>query len=105
MQPQTANDMIYLILTLSAGVAAGFLCRNFKLLKHTGKAIFVTICVMLFFMGVMLGMDEDLLESLSVIGLQALVLALAGAAGSVIMASLLYRSLFRKEENGEGRGI
>ena len=101
MQAQTANDMIYLILTLAAGVAAGFLCRNFKLLKHTGKAIFVTICVMLFFMGVMLGMDEDLLESLSVIGLQAMLLALAGAAGSILFASLLYKSLFREKEKGE----
>ena len=97
--------MVYLILTLAAGMAVGYLCRNFKLLKHTGKAISVTICVMLFSMGVMIGMDDDLLKNLSVLGLQALVLALAGAAGSVIMASLLYRSLFRKEENGEGRGI
>ena len=63
--------------------------------SHIGKAISVTIYVMLFFLGVKIGQDENILGNLSSLGLQALLLAFAGAAGSVIFASLLYRLLKR----------
>ncbi len=79
-----------------AGVAAGLLMRKVRALAHIGKAISATIFIMLFFLGVKIGADKNIVYNLSTLGIQALVLALAGAMGSVVFASLLYRFLFRK---------
>lgn len=89
--------MIYLIMTMAAGIAFGFLARRDRRLTHIGKAISVTIYVMLFFLGVKIGSDEHILSNLSALGLQALVLAVAGVAGSVLAAFVLYRILFRNK--------
>lgn len=89
--------MIYLILTMAAGILLGFLARKNRHLSHIGKAISLTIYVMLFFLGVKIGSDDLILSNLSVLGLQALVLAIAGIAGSVLAAFVLYRTLFRKK--------
>ena len=87
--------MFWLILTMFMGIAAGFLLRRLAISAHIGKAISVTIYVMLFFLGVKIGSDEHILSNLSALGLQALVLAVAGVAGSVLAAFVLYRILFR----------
>ena len=87
--------MFYLILTMFIGMAAGFLMRRVKALAHIGKAISITIYVMLFFLGVKIGQDENILANLSSLGMQAMLLALAGATGSILFAALLYKSVFR----------
>lgn len=87
--------MFYLILTMFIGMAAGFLMRRVKALTHIGKAISITIYVMLFFLGVKIGQDENILANLSSLGMQAMLLALAGATGSILFAALLYKSVFR----------
>lgn len=89
--------MFYLILTMLVGVVAGLIMRRIKVLAHIGKAISVTIYVMLFFLGVKIGADRNILANLSSLGLQALLLALAGAMGSVLFAALLYRFLFKAD--------
>ena len=51
-----------------------------------------------FFLGVETGSDEQVLENFSALGLQALILALSGIAGSVVFAAVLYRILFRNRK-------
>ena len=87
--------MFYLIMTLILGACAGFAGRKLKVLSHTGKAVSVTVLAMLFFLGVETGSDEQVLENFSALGLQALILALSGIAGSVVFAAVLYRILLR----------
>ncbi len=82
---------------MAAGIVLGFLARKDRRLSHVGKAISVTIYAMLFFLGVKIGADRDLLSNLSTLGLQALVLAVAGVTGSVLAAFVLYRLMFRKD--------
>lgn len=89
--------MFYLIMTFFAGICAGFIWRRIKSFSHVGKAISLTVFVMLFFLGVEIGSDEHVLENLSTLGLRAFVLAVTGVAGSVILSMLLYKALFRKE--------
>lgn len=89
--------MFYLIMTFFAGICAGFIWRRIKAFSHVGKAISLTVFVMLFFLGVEIGSDEHVLENLSTLGLRAFVLAVTGVAGSVILSMLLYKALFRKE--------
>ena len=89
--------MFYLIMTFFAGICAGFIRRRIKAFSHVGKAVSLTVFVMLFFLGVEIGSDEHVLENLSTLGLRAFVLAVTGVAGSVILSMLLYKALFRKE--------
>ena len=93
------KTMIYLILTMAAGILLGFLARKNRHLSHLGKAISLTIYVMLFFLGVKIGSDDMILSNLSDLGLQALVLAIAGITGSVLAAFILYRSMFRNKSD------
>lgn len=84
-------------MTFFAGICAGFIWRRIKAFSHVGKAVSLTVFVMLFFLGVEIGSDEHVPENLSTLGLRAFVLAVAGVAGSVILSMLLYKALFRKE--------
>ncbi len=96
--------MLYLILTLCAGIVAGWLSRRCKFVSFTGKAISVTICVMLFVMGVEIGADENVLRNLSGVGLQSLLLAFAGVAGSSVFVAVLYRIVFQgRHESGKAQ--
>lgn len=95
--------MIYLILTLSAGICAGFIFRRSRFLRHTGTAVSAVICLMLFFMGVKIGADENILKNLSGLGLQALLFAIAGIAGSVLAAALLYKTVFKADNDRGGK--
>lgn len=95
--------MIYLILTLSAGICAGFICRRSRFLRHTGTVVSAVICLMLFFMGVKIGADENILKNLSGLGLQALLFAIAGIAGSVLAAALLYKTVFKADNDRGGK--
>ena len=95
--------MIYLILTLSAGICTGFIFRRSRFLRHTGTAVSAVICLMLFFMGVKIGADENILKNLSGLGLQALLFAIAGIAGSVLAAALLYKTVFKADNDRGGK--
>jgi hypothetical protein len=51
---------------------------------------------MLFLMGASIGSNRDIISHLASFGWQALVLALWGLAGSVIVGWAVYRFVFRK---------
>ena len=89
--------MFYVLLTMFAGVLVGWLLKGWKPVGLSGKAVSAVIWVMLFLLGAEIGMNRELLRSLSSIGLQALLFAAAGICGSVIASVLLYRLLFRKK--------
>lgn len=89
--------MFYVLLTMFAGVLVGWLLKDRKPVGLSGKAVSAVIWVMLFLLGAEIGMNRELLRSLSSIGLQALLFAAAGICGSVIASVLLYRLLFRKK--------
>ncbi len=94
-------NMFFLIMTMFSGVVAGYFLRRWKPLAHIGRAISVTILLMLFILGMEIGSDDQVLGNLSVLGLQALLLAFAGAMGSVVFASVLYRIIVRKDRNSD----
>lgn len=92
--------MLWLILTLCIGICAGIVIRKSNVSRHIGKAISATIYVMLFMLGARIGTDRHILESLSTLGVQALILAAAGIVGSVISAAILYR-IAEKKKSGQ----
>lgn len=94
--------MFYVLLTMFAGVGAGWLLRKWRPVKYSGAAVTVVIWLLLFLMGAEIGADRELVRNLSSLGLQALVFAAAGICGSVAASVILYRMLSRKGRSGSG---
>ncbi|MEG1615386.1 MAG: LysO family transporter [Bacteroidales bacterium] len=88
--------MFTILLLMMAGIGTGYLFRRFNF-TFLPKIITLLIWVLLFLLGVDTGSNEMIMSSLHTIGLEALVLTLAGVAGSAICAKLLW-SLINKEK-------
>ncbi len=85
---------------MAAGIATGWLLR-----QHTFKWIDVLLTVLvwalLFFLGVEVGMNENVLKSLNSLGMEALLLSAAGTAGSIALAWALWKYIKRREGGEE----
>lgn len=96
---------------LCGGLLLGRVLRRMDFLKYAGKAISLTIYLMLFVLGLSIGADENIIGNFGEIGLLSLSFAVAGVAGSVLLASLVYRFFYSglprggQPEDGEaGKG-
>lgn len=78
------------IVPLIAGIAVGYFLRN---KKHVdlGKLIFGAIVILIFSMGFLIGSNNDLLQSMPKIGLNALVMAVLA-----IFFSIIFLKAFKK---------
>ncbi len=81
------------------GIAVGFLLRG-KSDKWVSPALTVLIWLLLFFLGVEVGGNEHVLNGIKDLGLEALLLAVAGTAGSIALAWVLWRFI-RSRKGGE----
>lgn len=81
-----------------SGIVIGYLLRNFSGVGKIHKPIFITVILLLFMLGLSIGMNRLIIENLSSLGWQAMLLALGGTAGSVLLSTLCYQLFFRKEE-------
>lgn len=90
--------MFSIIFTAILGTAVGYLLRRFRGLQRINISITLTICLMLFFLGVSVGENRLLMKNFLSFGLQAALIAGLGLAGSVLAAWALERWFFRKED-------
>lgn len=93
--------MLTVIAILFGGILCGYLLRKLKPLERIGKPIFVAVLVLLFLMGLAVGGNPSIVDNLSRLGGQALILAVAGTLGSVLGAFAVYRLFFRKDPDHE----
>ncbi len=95
--------MLYVLISLSSGTLFGFLIRNRKKASGMfGKATSGIIFVLLFFLGMTVGMNESLFKNLSTVGLKAMVLALGSIFGSVGLSFVIYRLFFGDGNSNRG---
>ena len=90
--------MFSIIFTAILGTAVGYLLRRFRGLQRINISITLTICLMLFLLGVSVGENRLLMKNFLSFGLQAALIAGLGLAGSVLAAWALERWFFRKED-------
>lgn len=83
-----------LFITFS-GIAIGYLLRRATWLGFLPKSITYTIWLLLFFFGLQVGANEQVVMNLDALGLKALVIATAGSLGSCCAAWAIYRFFFR----------
>ena len=82
------------IAVMAAGVLAGRLARKSCCFAFLDKSIFYTVLLLLFWMGVEVGGNPHVTRSLVSLGGQALLLAVAGTLGSVLLAKWVYARFF-----------
>ena len=92
--------MTAIFLALAAGTLLGYLLRYRTRLFHlAGHVSSVSVLDLLFLLGLSVGANEAITGNMVEVGLQALLLSLAGIGGSVLLAWTLYRLVFRSSEN------
>ena len=87
--------MFTVITLMLTGMLVGYLLRRHPL-KQMGMAIDALIWLLLFLLGVEVGSDRRLTESLHTLGLEALMLAGGGVLGSAIAAQWLWHAVSRR---------
>lgn len=88
--------MLTVLSVLFAGIAVGYLLRRIPLVGRSGKGIFPVVSLLLLLLGIRIGSDEQLISGLGELGLQALAVALATTAGSVLAAAVLWKFYLKK---------
>jgi len=89
--------MVIVIALLVAGILAGYLLRNKRrILVLSARLTDGAIFLLLFFLGVSVGMNEEVVSNFQNIGLQAFLLTVLGTLGSVVVTWLFYLLFFRK---------
>ena len=89
--------MFTVIGIMFAGIAAGYLLRSVSILQKIGKPISYTIFALLFLLGASVGTNPQIINNLSTLGLQALLIPIATTLGSVCMAKIVYHFFFEKK--------
>lgn len=88
---------MFTVLTITfSGIALGYLMRRVAWLSHLGTGITYTIWLLLFFFGLQVGANEQVVMNLDTLGLKALGISVAGSLGSCVAAWGIYRGFFRR---------
>lgn len=91
--------MLQIILIMAAGIASGWLLRR-RSFKFINTLLIVLVWALLFFLGVEAGENQAVIDGIKDLGMEALLLALAGTAGSIALAWVLWKLIRRKEGGG-----
>ncbi|MDE6023348.1 MAG: lysine exporter LysO family protein [Muribaculaceae bacterium] len=89
--------MFTIIGIMFGGILVGYLMRNIKLLKYVGKSISWTICALLLFLGIAVGLNDNIINNLQSLGLQGFIFAILATFGSVSAAWLVDRIFFKNK--------
>ena len=87
--------MLSIFIVILSGVTVGYLIRRRTYIKHVGSIINVIIVLLLFFLGIAVGSNRQIIESFATIGLESLAIAFATTLGSVLCAWFVYNRFFK----------
>lgn len=88
--------MITVLVLMTTGIVLGMVLNKLpKLLKSVDKLINYAIYLLLFLLGVSVGINDKIINSLDTIGIQALWITLGAIAGSVLVSWGLYHIVFK----------
>lgn len=92
--------MFTVLLIMAFGIALGYIFRKQKrLVKLADKLTMWAIFLLLFLLGIAIGANDVIVKNLPVLGLKALIIALGGVLGSVLLAWVAYRIWFKPTNN------
>mgnify|MGYP001164606225 FL=1 len=91
--------MFVVISLMFSGILIGYVFRNNNL-KFINKIITVLIWSLLFLLGIEVGGNQEIIEGLHTIGIEALIITVAAVLGSVVGALILWKWI-KKRNNKE----
>lgn len=89
--------MLFIFVFIFAGVIVGYLTRKTTYIKHVSSTISLIIVFLLFFLGVAVGANKEIVEGFAKIGVDAFAIASATTIGSVLCAWFIYNRYFKNE--------
>lgn len=91
---------MFIVLTLMIiGVALGLYIQSKpRFLKLIDPLVNIAIYLLLFLLGISVGINETVINNLGTLGIQALLITLGGIVGSVVVSSFVYLLFFRSKE-------
>lgn len=87
--------MLKFVAIILSGMAVGFLLRK-RRLKAVPHMVTVLIWLLLFFLGIEVGENPQVIRGITTLGMEALWLSLAGLVGTVAFSWALWRWVSRK---------
>lgn len=91
--------MIYIALSLIVGFFVGFKSNiNEKMVKVNSRIQTLCLVSLIFVMGMGIGMNKEVLNNLSTLGLKAILFAVISSIGSVLVVYLFSYILEKKED-------
>jgi uncharacterized membrane protein YbjE (DUF340 family) len=83
---------------MALGMVLGYFLRSRKkLLKILTQSTLWIIFILLFFMGISVGGNSEVMKNLDTIGIRGLQLALVAIFGSVLLSWVVYRFVFKSD--------
>ena len=92
--------MLKFVAIILSGMAVGFLMRK-RQLQIVPNLVTVLIWLLLFFLGVEVGENPQVIGGITTLGLEALWLSLAGLAGTILFSWALWEGVKGEKEGGE----
>jgi len=92
--------MITVLLVMLAGIIIGFFINRFpRVIKANDKLISWAIYLLLFLLGISVGLNKTIIRNLDKIGVQAVIITIGAVSGSVLTLWILYHFFFKPEQN------
>jgi uncharacterized membrane protein YbjE (DUF340 family) len=91
--------MIEILVIMFAGTVLGFILRKKRyVILLFDKLTNLSIYLLLFLLGLSIGNNELIINQFSQVGINAILLALSGTGGSVILSYFVYKFFKRDEQ-------
>lgn len=87
--------MVEILVIMAVGMVIGYLLRHKKaLFAVMDKIVMAVIFLLLFVLGITVGLNETVVSSIHIIGVKAFLLTAGAVAGSVFCCALVWRLFF-----------
>lgn len=87
--------MIPVLLLMTIGFILGYVLKNkTKLILFSNKATTLIIYLLLFLLGIGVGLNKTIVSNMATIGLQAILITFGAVLGSLVLAYITYTLFF-----------
>ena len=94
--------MIEILVIMAAGMVIGYLLRQKRaVFAVIDRIVMAVIFLLLFVLGISVGLNETVVSTIHIIGIQAMVLTLGAVAGSITCCWLVWRLFFAQQFDTE----
>ena len=92
--------MFTVIGLMFVGIILGYAIKNYRL-KFLSSIITTLIWVLLFILGIEVGSNQQIINGLATLGMEAIVITIAAVFGSCVAAWLLWYALYKRKKGGK----